>query len=146
MLRTPAPLKGALDLMNRYLVGVLHSICIGTFVFAAGLLWRGSPNQESVINLSAAIAVVTSGYINRKNYGSILTIFLEGPKGALSQFILGLGTIIGPVKLMASGFPIEGALPIFNALFLVLCIPFGGLSLFPFLIIGDWARGRLEPS
>lgn len=93
---------------------------------------------DAIVGLFIIIAWTLSGYFYRRLWGPML--FSEDGKAPhrLMYYVLGVGTIWGPFKLYAVGFPIDDVIPAVNLILLILVIPLSGMSVIGALMLGGW--------
>ena len=134
--------------MKQYLQGLG---CIGALVaFITGVAFAtrsfmSRDGTEVLIGSIFILGAISLGYIYKRWNGPLLLEKDQKAFARLVPFILGIGTILGPIKLFMSPFPIPDVIPLVNLLMLVLCVPLSGMSVLGGMLIGSLFYKR-EPT
>ena len=124
--------------MKLYLEGLGNGLAVICLVAVAALLSRHTAYLEAVITLTFLILAVASGFVYKKRHGPLVWAPDGKGFGRLFQFLLGFGTLLGPLKLAVNGFPIQEVIPAVNLGLLIASVPLSGLSLAGPFFIGSW--------
>ena len=131
--------------------GLKHGIIVLLIVAAVTLISMLSKNKDVIavsMDFSTIVSWLVTGYLFKKHHGPLIT-FQPTPEMAknLLGYVLGVGFIWGPAKLMLAGFPVEGAPIIANIFLAIIAIPFSGFAVIGAILIGGWFyKGNQEAS
>jgi hypothetical protein len=126
--------------MRVYIEGLLLGVASVVVMLLGGYSVSGFVGVDRlalVISLLGAAVFLAAGYFYKKHHGPLA--FSQDGKaiGRTTRFLLGIGTIIGPVKLLFSGIASLKLSGIGIAVLAVCCIPLSGMSVFPLILIGS---------
>ena len=131
--------------------GLKHGAIVLVITFIAAIISMLSRDEkivEIVVDSTVIISWLTIGYFYKKNHGPLVTLT---PDAAVVKriwgYILGVGVIWGPAKLLLIGFPIPEAPIYLNMLVAVIAVPFSGAAVLGAVIVGGFFyRGETNAS
>jgi hypothetical protein len=134
--------------MKQYLQGlgcIVALILITGIATLAGRPFVSREGMEILIGGVLILGAITLGYVYKRWNGPLM--FAKDGKGIkrLFPFLLGLGTILGPVKLFLGPFPVQDVIPLVNVLLLVASVPLSGMSALGPMLVGSLFYKR-EPT
>lgn len=127
--------------MKQFLQGAACTFALILIIAAVSVASRAvldAEGLELLITVMLFLGGGVMGYLCKRWNGPFL--FGKDGKGTsrVFRFLLGVGIILGPVKLALGPFPIPDVIPLVNLLLIVLCVPLAGLSVFGPMLVGSW--------
>ena len=126
--------------MRQYLQGLLTTIAMIVAVLIADFLARLIFNSAilTIVSVTSAVACLgTLGYLFKRWNGPLIFAPDGKSMSRLLPFLLGVGTVLGPIDLIHASFPIPGVIPLANLALLALSIPLAGISAFGPMLVGS---------
>jgi len=115
----------------------VYVILITLISIAFTFLLDDKKYNEIIIGVTLIVSWLVVGYYFKKQYGSLFSIAIDPLKvKGIGYYILGVGLIWGPAKLLATDLPMENINPIIYFMLIVLSVPFAGMSAIGALVVG----------
>lgn len=134
--------------MKQYLQGLGCVAILIVVIVGAAFATRSVMSRDDtgfLIGGLFIIGAVSLGYIYKRWNGPLIFASDQKAVTRLIPFLLGIGTILGPIKLFLGPFPIPDVIPLVNMLLLVISVPLSGMSVFGGMLIGSCFYKR-EPT